>query len=1349
MSVPQQQDGNDKVLTMFVDYANQQVTSARMSYLYELLQCLVEKEIISARSACEAVLDSVYLRLNDYPFVWHESFQFISLMLPQMDYKSVRAVFSILLCHVKAELPEKLMESQMPLLNDVKKVVNMGLDRSACLLPSYFVNFEIAKLYPDSEFNPHWMLGQMFADFVNSFKPLAEMVSISGHSLLFPIVGHSGSSNVWNLEPTTLKFPLKGPLPYQKPYNEPQKNLLRRVISQPYSKDIVISMLGLKKQQKQRCEALEELLVDLIIVGMEKTETNSNDESLQLIWQHLSSQFIFFILFQFASFQHMVLSLHAKLSEKNLQKGRNHLMWVLLQFISGSIQKRPLSTFAPVFKLFDLLFPEKEPIPVPSSITAENTNTFAMACIWIHFANKAKGENISVQSTPPVAITKHLEYLYQAIQQKQHDSNIYDVALLCNAYSTNPESFQPPLQELMGKCYGTMQNVVKLPGGPMSGRCTATGNTVPLEMKLLDTLTVHAKMSLIHSIVARIVLIAQAAKQQQQPMALAPALVETYSRLLVYMEIELFGMRVFITQLLPMALKNKAWGILHTLLEMLSYRLHHIQLHYRMNLLTHLHTVAMVTADKTQLPLCVQHTSLRLIMDFGNTDIQMQLSMQRIATDPEKMLSKDCEELNRVLIITIARAMQITSAEGLPFTWCEGVLKEAMNVSAHSKVQQWSASTLSFFPHSIQQFYQMNQTKTDPTGKLLMEKIEKHYRKIKSFGTDEELVINYCTDTEPALPEIFLCIMWKMMVENGRLLPICYQILMKLRSKALSNHLNVFSDFIVYEFKMFISGAQVSQQLSKRFQYLNELIWKYNVIQLDRLILSLALRPHEEKNSQICFYIVKILLLQRNEFKTRVKAFVSENSPQHWRQTDWYDKHIAYHEKFPERYYFEGILESNNQPLQTPEYLPTYFGNVCLRFVPVLDILLHRLLELPPPQGSPVIEAILNEYGMLFKFHDRPITYLYNTLHYFQKKLSDDGKMKKKIASVIISSQKDNYPDGWACSPEFMDYLNGPSETWSMSYQYLDSLITRLTLILTNKQSPKFITNDWRFNEFPNPSAHALYVVCVELMTLPVSANDIGNSLIDVMTKTMSSLNSFERSSTIVEYINSISLVMASLPDAYLQVINQKIIDILKNQFSSVNLTPTSSLPTFFDFLTNYAMKCENYADYIMTLFHATWLHTSVGRFTQLSSFLRDELKPLITNEMQLLYVFCIYGPFLQRFHQERSRKKDGLFEISGEFYYILEQVCRNTTFLVFNDVICDFLYHLKYMFVGDNLRDVLLKTLPHLHPPLQNILKFMVAPPTIKKEAMEQQQSQQQVSQGQQQQDMQQVMEVINLTNQ
>lgn len=92
---------------------------------------------------------------------------------------------------------------------------------------------------------------------------------------------------------------IPGPLPYKCELSQPQKSLLRYVIAQPYSRDIVCSMLGLKKQQKQRCEPLEDLLVELIIDAMEKSEhIKDKDESHQLLWQHLSSQLIFFILFQ-------------------------------------------------------------------------------------------------------------------------------------------------------------------------------------------------------------------------------------------------------------------------------------------------------------------------------------------------------------------------------------------------------------------------------------------------------------------------------------------------------------------------------------------------------------------------------------------------------------------------------------------------------------------------------------------------------------------------------------------------------------------------------------------------------------------------------------------------------------------------------------------------------------------------------------------------------------------------------------------------------------------------------------------------------------------------------------------
>lgn len=60
---------------------------------------------------------------------------------------------------------------------------------------------------------------------------------------------------------------------------------------------------------------LEEQLVDLVVYAMERSETEEQFDdggTSQLLWQHLSSQLIFFVLFQFASFPHMVLSLHQK-----------------------------------------------------------------------------------------------------------------------------------------------------------------------------------------------------------------------------------------------------------------------------------------------------------------------------------------------------------------------------------------------------------------------------------------------------------------------------------------------------------------------------------------------------------------------------------------------------------------------------------------------------------------------------------------------------------------------------------------------------------------------------------------------------------------------------------------------------------------------------------------------------------------------------------------------------------------------------------------------------------------------------------------------------------------------------
>lgn len=106
-----------------------------------------------------------------------------------------------------------------------------------------------------------------------------------------------------------------------------------------------------------------------------------------------------------------------------------------------------------------------------------------------------------------------------------------------------------------------------------------------------------------------------------------------------------------------------------------------------------------------------------------------------------------------------------------------------------------------------------------------------------------------------------------------------------------------------------------------------------------------------------------MLLMKAHEFRNRVVEFVKENSPDHWKQNNWYEKHMAFHQKFREKF----SPDETAQQMQ----LPVYFGNVCLRFLPVLDIVIHRFLEVPMKTVNKTLETILNHFGCLYKFHGK------------------------------------------------------------------------------------------------------------------------------------------------------------------------------------------------------------------------------------------------------------------------------------------------------------------------------------------------------------------------------------------
>lgn len=74
------------------------------------------------------------------------------------------------------------------------------------------------------------------------------------------------------------------------------------------------------------------------------------------------------------------------------------------------------------------------------------------------------------------------------------------------------------------------------------------------------------------------------------------------------------------------------------------------------------------------------------------------------------------------------------------------------------------------------------------------------------------------------------------------------------------------------------------------------------------------------------------------------------------------------------------------------------------------------------------------------------MTYLYNTLHYYERHLRDRTNLKRKLVHAIMSSLKDNRTPGWCLSETYLKFGMNPREDniWVPDDTYYCKLIGRL-----------------------------------------------------------------------------------------------------------------------------------------------------------------------------------------------------------------------------------------------------------------------------------------------------------------
>lgn len=136
-----------------------------------------------------------------------------------------------------------------------------------------------------------------------------------------------------------------------------------------------------------------------------------------------------------------------------------------------------------------------------------------------------------------------------------------------------------------------------------------------------------------------------------------------------------------------------------------------------------------------------------------------------------------------------------------------------------------------------------------------------------------------------------------------------------------------------------------------------------------------------------------------------------------------------------------------------------------------------------------------------------------------------------------------------------------------------------------------FYMSDWRFNEFANAPAHALYVTCVELLSLPVNPTVVANNIIDVIVKGYTVIPQNE----IHGWINVVGLLLTALPKCYWSIIYDRLQEVMKSE--KMTEWPYRFSPfEMFNFKSVTEAMIERKYVLLLAVAHSILHHSSIGQ---------------------------------------------------------------------------------------------------------------------------------------------------------
>uniref|UniRef100_A0A1I7UZR2 Mediator of RNA polymerase II transcription subunit 23 n=1 Tax=Caenorhabditis tropicalis TaxID=1561998 RepID=A0A1I7UZR2_9PELO len=555
--------------------------------------------------------------------------------------------------------------------------------------------------------------------------------------------------------------------------------------------------------------------------------------------------------------------------------------------------------------------------------------------------------------------------------------------------------------------------------------------------------------------------------------------------------------------------------------------------------------------------------------------------------------------------------------------------------------------------------------------------------------TPHQFLIKYGEDHDPLTVYSMMAVLFRIAYTAGDTKPDItsefYEVMEKKSPKDVVIMGTYLIDYIIADAKTQDCNEQTFKNIAKAAALL---IFQWQIQRADRFLLSLIVHPTTDEDAHLCIQIANEFILTP-EFQERIKWFHSNVPKKDVNPTEYIKAIVKYHDMFPEFEVCQLAVKNEN----VNPHLPTYYGCLIERLLPVLDQYLFVALE---QQGYKLHPQILQTIALFYKYHATPIHLMYSILFTSHGKMS--GPDAKSFVLTFASQIEECH-----LTEAFEKYNHQKTSREQLLMELIDRMSASLDFVLT---PPPFVAKDWKSAEL-NPGAQTLYLSCIELMASPHSPETLVAAMINVM-QMKPHLRPFN-------VINLIALLLTALPSSYAEALHEEFVAVFDNN-ETRNLKFEEIV--FDNYEESLLLNLPNRARSINVISQNYWTHCNLSL---LNSFAQEYVPKLLEHaktEKDLWYTLRLCMPIIRRYwenwdtaKQMRSqREKFGPLFIMKLIFEKLGAMAEAGVEFVHEQHLCDLFYNCKYVFTGDFLRDTAITEFAKLPEPMRDRLKFYVS---------------------------------------